>query len=361
MTIGAPWSSLSLNLRPDTSSRLQFLAVQVQLPITEIILKCWWTKTSSFVSPPSPENQPSPDCLPRSLPGLLPRERVRLWSTAPCLCAMPRVEAKPDLEALSPSAHHPQSPGCSRKLRVWTLNCFPRNFAGLLSLARLGKMCGQHWGNRTVDPRCPTWQFALNLQDQHWRQTYRFSSFIVLHKADGQWIDLFKKQPEKSLHFNLQRKKTWSIFVCFKMSIGWRPPCQQQKQTWLTSEFMQIGIYTTWLHHFRLYKHSREFWVMLLLHRCHFHLPPEDLFFISNKPMLKVCAGGKELVSSEDSFCELILLLCGATEKWQRWFFGNQKLMRQWLVSCHLLDSFFLIIFKNYIDIQHYISFGYTA
>lgn len=86
---------------------------------------------------------------------------------------------------------------------------------------------------------------------------------------------------------------------------------------------------------------------MLLLHRCHFHLPPEDLFFISNKPMLKVCAGGKELVSSEDSFCELILLLCGATEKWQRRFFGNQKLMRQWLVSCHLLDScfFFLIIF----------------
>lgn len=59
----------------------------------------------------------------------------------------------------------------------------------------------------------------------------------------------------------------------------------------------------------------------MLLHRCHFHfsrLPPEDLFFISNKAMLKVCAGEKELVSSEDGFCELMLSPCGAAEKWQR-------------------------------------------
>lgn len=52
---------------------------------------------SSFVSLPSPENQPSPDSLPRSLPGLLPRERVRLRPTARHLCVVCHVlgQARP--------------------------------------------------------------------------------------------------------------------------------------------------------------------------------------------------------------------------------------------------------------------------
>lgn len=67
-----------------------------------------------------------------------------------------------------------------------------------------------------MNPRCSPWQFALNLQDHNWEQMYRFSSLIVLHEADGKSIDQFKKRPEKSFHFKMERKNTEALLCVSK-------------------------------------------------------------------------------------------------------------------------------------------------
>lgn len=73
-----------------------------------------------------------------------------------------------------------------------------------------------------MNPTCRTWQFALNLQDHNWGQTYRFSSRTVLQKASGQPTDQSRRGQRNLFIFKCRVGEggTQSVFISAKMKLG---------------------------------------------------------------------------------------------------------------------------------------------